>query len=381
MNEKAWLERYARAYEREQARERQARERAGACARKAADADGGAAAAADGRTVPDACAASEARGRAAAGAQGSTGTGDPDAGCSTLELIKRKGARGEGRRVDAQAGQGWQIAEVERLLGLPRRDIQRACYEGQGGAGLVHPKESSWGKRSYDAEDLARLYQVRRQRDAGLSLPEVRRVFDAAEAGPGGWERFEADQLARAREAAELAAEDLAQARALRAATGADRAEDPATALDAVIDGMFLHALAELRFEVNACGGGRGTGLPRAGQAERALRWFATRPAGLAGLWFALEVCRQRGLDSDAPETRSAVHAALAAGDARADVQEEDAGAREETDTPPGVADAAGAVLEPGLLAVLLENSGMELALELRLGPGGFDYALRALRN
>ena len=39
---------------------------------------------------------------------------------------------------------GWTISEVERLTGLPRRDIQRCCYSGKGGLGIVKPQDSTW---------------------------------------------------------------------------------------------------------------------------------------------------------------------------------------------------------------------------------------------
>ena len=44
---------------------------------------------------------------------------------------------------------GWRIAEVERLVSLSRRDIQHACYQGRGGAGVLTPSDSSWGRRTY----------------------------------------------------------------------------------------------------------------------------------------------------------------------------------------------------------------------------------------
>lgn len=75
----------------------------------------------------------------------------------------------------------WKISQVERLIGLPRRDIQRACYRGQGGAAILSPKDSSWGRRTYDSDDLARLFVVKRLKDQGLSLPEIKKAFTEAE--------------------------------------------------------------------------------------------------------------------------------------------------------------------------------------------------------
>ena len=46
-----------------------------------------------------------------------------------------------------EVADGWKISQVEALVGLPRRDIQRACYEGAGGLGIVKPRKTTWGWR------------------------------------------------------------------------------------------------------------------------------------------------------------------------------------------------------------------------------------------
>ena len=43
-----------------------------------------------------------------------------------------------------EVADGWKISQVEALVGLPRRDIQRACYEGAGGLGIVKPRNTTW---------------------------------------------------------------------------------------------------------------------------------------------------------------------------------------------------------------------------------------------
>ena len=84
----------------------------------------------------------------------------------------------------AEMAQGiWKISQVEVLIGLPRRDIQRACYSGRGGAAILEPEDGSWGKRAYSCEDVAKLFVVKRLRDQGLSLPEVKERFDRFEEG------------------------------------------------------------------------------------------------------------------------------------------------------------------------------------------------------
>lgn len=76
---------------------------------------------------------------------------------------------------------GWTVSEVERFTGLSRRDIQRCCYQGKGGVGILEPQDSSWGRRSYSAEDIATLYVVHLEKRAGLSLPEVAQKIRASQ--------------------------------------------------------------------------------------------------------------------------------------------------------------------------------------------------------
>lgn len=117
---------------------------------------------------------------------------------------------------------GWRISEVERLLGLGRRDIQRACYGGHGGVAILDPADTAWGRRTYDARDLAQLFLVRQLRRRGLSLPEVKASFDESQAAGRTVEDMVAVQVARLREEAEEVAGQLLQAEALLAAVGGD---------------------------------------------------------------------------------------------------------------------------------------------------------------
>lgn len=64
----------------------------------------------------------------------------------------------------------WKISQVEKLIGLSRRDIQRACYKGRGGVAILQPKDSSWGRRNYSLEDVATLFVVKCHKERGLSL-------------------------------------------------------------------------------------------------------------------------------------------------------------------------------------------------------------------
>ena len=100
--------------------------------------------------------------------------------------------------------QGWTISQVEALIGLSRRDIQRCCYEGKGGVGILSPEDSKWGRRTYTADDLARLFIVARMKADGMSLPEARRALEQAEDGG----KTDAELL---RDYAERAAEQIEQ--------------------------------------------------------------------------------------------------------------------------------------------------------------------------
>lgn len=101
--------------------------------------------------------------------------------CSTLEQIywSQGESSMKSRRQRKKLGQaGWKISEVERLTGLSRRDIQRVCYQGEGGIGLLSPKETKWGYRVYSAQDLKVLYAVSLLRERGKTLPQVKREFE-----------------------------------------------------------------------------------------------------------------------------------------------------------------------------------------------------------
>lgn len=260
----------------------------------------------------------------------------------------------ERRHMDSwQTRGGWQIAEVQQLTGLPRRDIQRACYEGAGGTGLVHPQESSWGKRSYDENDLAQLFSLKQLRDEGLSLPEASRLLQAAHADGAGWERYEADQQARLRERAEDAAGRLANADALHAARA--HTADGHAQLDACIYVQMLQGVVELsRERLQATPGAMANSL-----TAEALAWLAADGKDkLAALLAKLALCRQRELAPDDVQVQTTLRGALRTA---------------------SLHDCTG-TLSCEAFALLLEAPGMELSLELRLGPGGFAFVTEALQ-
>lgn len=77
---------------------------------------------------------------------------------------------------------GWRVSQVSSLLDMPRRDITRSCYADRrrGGAGILQPDDGSWGRRSYSVEDIAWLYLVKLQHEAGYSLPEIAQRMDTS---------------------------------------------------------------------------------------------------------------------------------------------------------------------------------------------------------
>lgn len=117
--------------------------------------------------------------------------------------------------------QGWRISEVERLTGLSRRDIQRCCYMGKGGVGILSPKGGSWGRRTYDVHDLATLFVVAEYRKRGLTLPQVRETFER-HGNDAGLTQLLDEECERCRdELAELLGRYV-RAHAFRAALGND---------------------------------------------------------------------------------------------------------------------------------------------------------------
>ena len=337
--------------------------------------------------------------------------------------------------------EGWKVSEVERLIGLPRRDIQRACYEGAGGAGILSPADSSWGRRLYSKDDLLTLFMVKQERDQGLSLPEVKRLFEEKEGEPGGWRRFVDDQVARMRDEFEEAAWRLASAEALRAATrdGEDDEDEkgtsageadkggnapcddgsPAgcsdTALDEVIDRILLLGVLEIMEDggreadeaaATDAGASRTTSAPDDARTEVSASASTTATADEAGckdavnpaavaegadeasgpaaampddlqqasqalheLWQELADLRVQGLAADAPESQAAVARALDGGAGLTGVSEPAGTASTAVDRTAAAAQPAAA-----RLCGLLDAPGMELALELRHGPGAYAY-------
>lgn len=112
--------------------------------------------------------------------------------------------------------QGWRISEVERLTGLPRRDIQRCCYEGRGGVGILSPKNSTWGRRTYDQHDLAILFVVARYRAQGYTLPQIKAVFQQHPGDTGLTELLD-EEIERVRDHLGQLLAQYVGARALRA--------------------------------------------------------------------------------------------------------------------------------------------------------------------
>lgn len=145
---------------------------------------------------------------------------------------------------------GWTISEVERLTGLPRRDIQRCCYSGKGGLGIIKPQDSTWGRRTYSARDVATLFVVRLEKQQGLSLPEIgeklrKRPVIGSEVEPG----LLAVHIARLKERQEEVSGQLLAARALLMAS---QGADPLLAGELIeneIDAQVVEALRKMADE------------------------------------------------------------------------------------------------------------------------------------
>lgn len=120
----------------------------------------------------------------------------------------------------------WTVSQVERLTTLPRRYIQRCCYAGKGGVGILTPAESEWGHRYYEAKDIALLYLVAQLRRQGKTLPEVKEILDAKQAaGQGLSEMLEGEAVRLGEQIEELEAQ-LTRAKALSAALSENAEEE-----------------------------------------------------------------------------------------------------------------------------------------------------------
>ena len=154
---------------------------------------------------------------------------------------------GEMREVtmgDGTTRDGWTVSQVERLIGLPRRDVQRACYQdrARGGAAILNPADGSWGRRTYHVDDLAALYLVKLYKDQGLSLAEIREVF-ASQGSRASRKDLLSTQVERLREQRDELSAKLRMSEALLGAI--DAALDP-RALRSVAKRALAACMAEI---------------------------------------------------------------------------------------------------------------------------------------
>lgn len=139
--------------------------------------------------------------------------------------VQRLNSFGKGRKGvgmgEGDIAEGWKISQVERLIDLPRRDIQRACYAGKGGAAILSPANSTWGRRLYSIDDLARLLLVKLYKNQGYSLPEIKEVLGEKTDGTET-QRLLAVQAARLQEQLEETQLQLNRTQLLAKALSAD---------------------------------------------------------------------------------------------------------------------------------------------------------------
>ena len=212
---------------------------------------------------------------------------------------------------------GWQISQVVELIDMPRRDITRSCYADRkrGGAGILQPLDGSWGRRNYSVEDIAWLYLVKLQHEAGYSLPEIAQRMDTS---------VGVDQLC--------------------------------AHLDTVVS-RAAEGLDELRLKV---------------ERARALR--CALGAGSAGAHEAIESYLQDRLGATAVEELRRMLEYLASAEpgagASPPASARNAPAREKAASNQGASDRAGS-------RRILDEPGMDLAIELWAGPGAFDQLVK----
>ncbi len=283
-------------------------------------------------------------------------------------------------------GRTWQIAQVQRLVDMSRRDIQRACYDGKGGVGILRPHDSTWGRRSYGEEDLAELFVIARLRREGLSLPEIRRRFDAA-----GDRRGMLDVVAsRLYEAWLATTADLLRAVALRADALDARPSARSAALARLFDAsLLLSACGESLWtdgdaDVDDSGddGAEGAdGMTPVGAPCEMPGGVPVRPSLKGSLEEAVGRMRagaaaddpsvQRGIDALVAHVDGVVHGVGPTPRPPSDRPHNDP-----SGTHCGGADDAGAL---GLLERTLDMPGVDLILELWLGAGSHERLCEAV--
>lgn len=139
---------------------------------------------------------------------------------------------------------------MEKLIGLSRRDIQRACYNGRGGIAILEPKDSSWGKRTYDYEDIAKLFIIKRLRDQGMSLFQTKEQFETFDKESHDYSMLDI-QLSLMVSELDALERQIACARALSIATNKKRSSEE---LDALLYSETLKAIIkrQLNYRTNA---------------------------------------------------------------------------------------------------------------------------------
>lgn len=157
---------------------------------------------------------------------------------------------GEVRETEMPKGE-WKISQVEKLIGLPRRDIQRACYSGRGGAAILQPADSSWGRRNYGVEDLAKLFVVKCHWQKGMSLVESAAAFKEFEESDSSYSMLDAQVSLMLAQRDELERQ-IACGEMLRAAMG-DEALLPALVYECVMKAIVAVACSCDKGEEQAC--------------------------------------------------------------------------------------------------------------------------------
>ncbi len=235
----------------------------------------------------------------------------------------------------------WRISQVQQLIGLPRRDIQRACYDGKGGVDIASPQDSSWGRRQYDTADLAKLFIVRQYKQRGYSLPQIARVFEDMQA-QGGYLALLRRQEELLGERFEDALEEHMHAQALLSAMADDQ--------DAMFRQLVEHAL------LYSYSYGAGTPCKEAG-AQNPDNVLRRQKTGLApatdGTPGTVDATETRSFQRLLERLAHCMHDGIAADD-----------------------QATLAIASPQAqsLRMFLDVPGIDLVIELWLGAGAYDY-------
>lgn len=270
----------------------------------------------------------------------------------------------------------WTISQVERLTGMPRRQIQQLCHQNEktGGIAFWAPVEQSPGHAYYDEMDLLVFYLVRQFRSAGFKLKDMERAFESALDSPETFSPLlDAKQSELQNERRETTAK-LSELKRLRSAGTKDT--DRLSANERLISIIREHAEGNIHHAIDETGTELGYGRA---QRLSLQTWFDSTLSSCTGC--RPFVWRSTSYDSDA--SISPIIASVKRLQ-RAHRESEAADSAKSQDALRGLlqllpSEAGGPSFAASALQHVLTEPGMGALVEIICGKGFFDFLARSV--